>query len=186
MAAVYARAFKNDPVIDWFIRDDEKRDQGVLSFFENLLRFFAQPHGMVFTDSSLQSVSLWQPPGSGYLSFPQMLKAIPRVINAAGHENIISKFKGFDVIESQRPKDSNFYLETMGVDPDAQGQGLGALHLNHMLGVCDQMEVAVHLETGVEKNVGLYQKYGFRVMEEKRIVPEGPYLWFMWREPQTS
>lgn len=186
LAAVYARAFKNDPILDWFIRDDDRREEGILSFFQSLLGYFSRPHGMIFTDHNLCSVSLWQPPGNGNLSFYQMLKAIPHIINSTGYRNPVSKFRGIEAIDRQRPNSSNFYLETMGVDPESQGRGLGALHLDHMLGICDQMETAVYLETAVENNVSFYQKYGFSVMHEKRIVAGGPHLWFMWREPENS
>ena len=42
---------------------------------------------------------------------------------------------------------------------------------------------AMVLETGTQRNVPLYQRLGFHVVEEADSPEGGPHVWFMRRDP---
>jgi ribosomal protein S18 acetylase RimI-like enzyme len=63
--------------------------------------------------------------------------------------------------------------------PERQGQGVGSLLLSHFCEYVDERKQAAYLETDVRRNVHLYERFGFTVVEEEPVlsVPN----WFMWR-----
>jgi hypothetical protein len=44
-------------------------------------------------------------------------------------------------------------------------------------------KTGVVLETGTARNVSLYERFGFRVVEEADAPGGGPHVWFMRRDP---
>jgi predicted N-acetyltransferase YhbS len=72
-----------------------------------------------------------------------------------------------------------WYLDTLAVDPAAQGQGLGAELMRH--GLARAGDAPVVLFTVKESNVRFYQRFGFQVTEASPLVPSGPPAWTMRR-----
>ena len=65
----------------------------------------------------------------------------------------------------------HWYLETLGVDPNFQGKGIGSSLMNFKLKEIDLQGLPIYLETSTEKNVRFYEKMGFKVVEEV-VIPE--------------
>jgi len=42
-----------------------------------------------------------------------------------------------------------------------------------------------YLESSNEKNLTLYQRHGFRIVEEIKALGSGPSIYRMWRDPQA-
>ncbi len=74
----------------------------------------------------------------------------------------------------------HWYLQMVGVEPSKQGRGLGSRLLAH--GLARASKLPVYLETDVERNVGLYRRHGFEVMEHASTAEPVP-LWSMLRPP---
>ena len=78
------------------------------------------------------------------------------------------------------------YLFFIGVDPRFQGQGYGGMLMRPILERLDRKGMACYLNTQNEENIGLYEHFGFRVVEtvtlpESDIVHTG-----MIREPMVE
>jgi len=73
-------------------------------------------------------------------------------------------------------------LHIIGVDPDFQGKGYAATLLRPMLARIDEEQLPCYLDTEDEKNVPLYQHYGFKILEEAIIPRTEVRLWAMLRE----
>jgi ribosomal protein S18 acetylase RimI-like enzyme len=58
------------------------------------------------------------------------------------------------------------YLFFIGVDPRSQGQGYGGMLIRPMLEWLDEKGMACYLNTQNEANIGLYEHFGFRVVEQ--------------------
>jgi hypothetical protein len=52
-----------------------------------------------------------------------------------------------------------------------------------MLDRVDEEGQPAYLESSKERNVALYARFGFEVVEELRSGTGGPPIWRMWREP---
>jgi len=80
-----------------------------------------------------------------------------------------------------RPR--HFYLAFVGVEPASQGQGLGSRLLFPVLSEADAAGAAAYLEASTPRSRALYERHGFKVVQEMRLPLGGPALWRMWREP---
>lgn len=76
----------------------------------------------------------------------------------------------------------HWYLQLIGVDPMFQGKGYGGTLLTPMLARIDREHLPCYLETQNQKNVLLYQHYGFKVVEEVIIPGTEITFWAMLRE----
>jgi len=86
------------------------------------------------------------------------------------------------LIMQHEPETRHLELRTLAVDPDAQGRGLARALVHPMLERSDAARLPVALECTKERNVSLYEHFGFRVTNVIEI-PDGPRLWGMWRDP---
>lgn len=87
-----------------------------------------------------------------------------------------------DVIHPHEP---HWYLPLIGVEPMAQGRGLGTALLRHRLERCDAEGLPAYLEATTERNRDLYARHGFEVL---RVLQAGasPPMWAMLRRPRGS
>ena len=68
---------------------------------------------------------------------------------------------------------------TIGVAPDAQGQGIGTALMHRYIEHLKQERSAGYLETDSPKNVAFYKKFGFAVRHWERLIDVT--TWYMWR-----
>ena len=71
----------------------------------------------------------------------------------------------------------------IGTSTASQGRGVGSALLRDMLDRIDEEQVPAYLESSNIRNVPLYERHGFTVVEEIRLGRDGPQMWRMWREP---
>jgi GNAT superfamily N-acetyltransferase len=76
----------------------------------------------------------------------------------------------------------HIYLQLLGVDPAHQGKGYSSLLLRPMFERIDRDGLPCFLETHAEKNVGIYEHLGFRVVEEGVIPGSSVTSWAMLRD----
>merc|ERR1719343_774851 len=79
------------------------------------------------------------------------------------------------------------YLQGIGVHPESQGKGHGKKMLLWLNGISKAMEAPIYLETESETNVRMYQKLGYRTLEEVDIAAPGDpsklRMYLMQRDP---
>ena len=89
-------------------------------------------------------------------------------------------------MEERHPQDpSHWYLFILGTEQAAQGQGLGSALLAQVLARVDADGMPAYLESSSERNLALYGRHGFEVTSEV-VIPGGPRIWPMWREPKLE
>jgi predicted N-acetyltransferase YhbS len=69
------------------------------------------------------------------------------------------------------------------VDPAAQGQGLGTALVATGLALAQADGIGAFLSTGTARNVDIYARSGFRVVEEADAPDGGPKIYFMRWDP---
>lgn len=67
------------------------------------------------------------------------------------------------------------------MEPTLQGQGLGSALLQAIANELDASGIACLLETANERNVVLYERFGFEVVDQEQIL--GADVLFMRRPP---
>jgi GNAT superfamily N-acetyltransferase len=77
----------------------------------------------------------------------------------------------------------HWYLSVLAVDPKYQGKGFGGKLVKEMLTRIDKEGLPCYVETEGEKNVSMYQRFGFKVLEEFTVPDTKDTLVAMLREP---
>jgi ribosomal protein S18 acetylase RimI-like enzyme len=85
--------------------------------------------------------------------------------------------------EAHDPHEAHWHIGPIGVRPELQGKGVGKALLKAFLTTVDEQEWPAFLETDVDRNVELYEGFGFTVTGREDIV--GIDTRFMWRDAQT-
>jgi ribosomal protein S18 acetylase RimI-like enzyme len=82
---------------------------------------------------------------------------------------------------ARHPEQPHWYLPFLGVDPGAQGRGLGSTLLAQALALVDAEHMPAYLESTNPRNLPLYERFGFRVVGEIQA-GSSPPMHPMWRE----
>jgi GNAT superfamily N-acetyltransferase len=68
------------------------------------------------------------------------------------------------------PKYPHWHFGPLGVLPVFQKQGVGSKLMQRVCTEVDELKAIAYLETDRERNVGLYSKFGFVVVDESMIL----------------
>jgi predicted N-acetyltransferase YhbS len=77
-------------------------------------------------------------------------------------------------------------LDSIAVEPASQGRGLGSALIAAGLTQAAAAGVPAFLSTGTRRNVDVYGRSGFRVVDEADAPGGGPHIWFMRRDPPND
>jgi ribosomal protein S18 acetylase RimI-like enzyme len=113
----------------------------------------------------------------------QQLRQAPDWLAIVGVARLTRLAGGLNQLLRKHPRKPPYYLPFVGVDPSAQGRGLGKTVLRPVLERCDALGLSAYLENTNARNLALYERLGFRVLEELVVARDGPSVWCMWRDP---
>jgi len=184
LTELLVRAFDDDPVANFMFAGRRRRAFGLHSFYTSQLRHQYMPEGHVYTTEDLSGVALWGPPGRqrhAVLELFQLLPTAPFLLSP----HTINALKLMFKVESLHPTVPHWYLFTLGTAPERQGQGVGTALLRSMLAHIDEAGEPAYLESSKERNVPLYSRFGFEVVDELPSKFGSPPIWRMWREPRV-
>ena len=139
--------------------------------------------GAVFGTPEFEAVTLWRGPGQAHDSLWDRIRLIipfAQVLKGS----LLRGLEVADLIEKHLPKEPFWYLHYAACHPAFQGRGFGGAAIRAGLERADHDGLPAYLETADEKNVGLYQSFGFTVKHQWQI-PEGPVFWGMQRPGKT-
>jgi GNAT superfamily N-acetyltransferase len=183
LAEALANAFDGDPPMRWFLPDAETRIPRARRLFEVMLRRVHLGRDYCYTTSGVSGGALWVPPGTWRLGLVDQVVLLPGMVRVFGR-GLARAQRGLTVMESGHPAAPHYYLDSLGVEPEWQGRGLGSALMGPVLERCDIERVPAYLNAGSPGSRDLYLRHGFRVTEEFALPDDGPPLWRMWREPQ--
>jgi GNAT superfamily N-acetyltransferase len=200
LAAMLARAFLDDPVASWAWRPDRLRLGALERFHGTRLRQLLAGEE-VWTTDELTCAALWAPPGRWHATLRETAELVPSFL----HPRLLARMPmialGWEKLERAHPHaPPHMYLALLGTEPEAQGRGLGSTVMAPVLQRCDGVGAYVesvpedrpnpyagmgcYLESSKERNVPFYERFGFKVIGEIRLL-RGPTMWKMWRDPPT-
>ena len=181
LSATLARAFDDDPVMQWFFPVESVRRRRLPRFMAALTRTAALPHRHVYTTDGWHGGALWNPPGTWRTTLAGQLRLAPAMVGHLG-TRLPRALKAFSLIEKHHPHAPHWYLLTLGTEPRLQGRGIGSALMAPVLERCDREGVPAYLESSKESNIPFYKRHGFEVTGQVDL-PGGPSMWPMWREP---
>ena len=175
LSAVLARAFHEDPVARFAYPRPAQRPKLLRRYARGRLRTLL-PEELVFCDAAPHGAALWAPPDRWRVEPAELLR------NGLFRRLPLMALGGA-AVERAHPSQPHYYLSMLGVEPAAQGRGLGSRLLRPMLDRMDGEGVPGYLESSSPRNIDFYARHGFRVTGEVKL-PRGPVLWLMWRDPR--
>jgi ribosomal protein S18 acetylase RimI-like enzyme len=187
MAVTLARAFQDDPLLLFAMRDPVRRARALMRIMISELAHGGQ-RGKVWAarrDERLLGAAVWFEPGT-YRRGPvsgavNMIRLTPNA--AATGARSLQMAKLFHLAETAHPAEEHWYLRILAVDPLCQRSGLGRALLEPGLGRCDAGGLPAYLETQNHENLAWYRRFGFDLVQELRI-EKCPPIWTMRREPR--
>ena len=136
-------------------------------------------HGTAFVSTDFRGAALWLPPGVHPNA--EALEQVFRDTAEAAHlDDLLGTFEKMDQCHPEEP---HWYLPLVGVEPNAQGSGIGGALMRHAVDRCDQDGALAYLESSNPRNISLYERHGFEVVGEIQV-GAGPLVTSMLRKPR--
>jgi GNAT superfamily N-acetyltransferase len=185
-AGVLGRAFYDDPVTMWMVRDNESRARALPRGFATIARRHFLSRGgseVASRDGVIGGATLWDPPGRRKDSRLEKLSMLPGFLWAFGRrtqqmEQVVS------LMEENHPEEPHWYLMLIGTDPTVRGAGFGQALMHSRLDRCDAEHAPAYLEASKPDLVPYYSRFGFEVTGEIKLPDGGPIMFPMWRAPR--
>jgi len=121
--------------------------------------------GSAYVSADFCGAALWLPPEVH--PDGDALEKIAR--DTARSEHLEDVLLTLEKMGQSHPEESHWYLPVIGVEPNAQGRGLGGALLRHALARCDAEGSPAYLESTNPRNISLYERHGFEVIDEIRV-----------------
>lgn len=177
------RAFDDDPFINYLVKQDDRRTERMARFMDAGLMRLTLPYGETYMTDASDGAALWNPPGGRPHGLIADLSLLPVLLRVSGLGGVARSVAAFSQGEKLHPREPHYYLLGIGVDPSRQGKGIGSSLIAPMAERCDREGVGAYLESSKERNLPLYERFGFVVREEVDLPKGGPKIWTMWRDP---
>ena len=184
-----ARALKDDPINAYAFPNPAERMKKMPYAYQFLLRYNLSYGGSFITSPQLEGVAVWIHSDNLGTSFWKMLisgaiwPAMKMGIEASRKMLVFNKY--IDRKHSELVPMKHWYLFLLGVEPRHQGKGYASNLLRGMLYRIDKEGLPCYLETEVEKNVPIYEHFGFEVIDEFIVPNTMVKIWAMLRKPEV-
>ena len=183
---VLSKAFNHDPIFTFLIPDTNQRLKTLNHYFQHVIKYGLR-YGEVYSSLNLEGISVWLPPKSsshtkwkaiktGALVLP--IKVKWKYLNL---QNKIYKFT--DNLHKKFAPNPHWYLSLIGVAPDHQGKGVGQQLLSTTINKIDLEYKPIYLETNKEKNVEIFERFGFRILQKVMVPGTEIFHWSLLRNP---
>ena len=178
-------AFFDDAASAYLWPDPETRAAGLRWYYGAFVPRLGFGLGRVYVAEGGAGQSVWIAPGEGI--------TVPAAVRA-GALGFVARFgiavslrlqrlaDTIDALRDEAAPPGHWYLLLLGVEPDAQGTGLGAALMAPVVAEAAAAGRAVYLETSTPSNLPYYRHHGFEVVGERRV-PGGHRYWGMARPP---
>ncbi len=178
-----SEAFAGDPFTRW-VFGGEADPSALLRWWEFLV-IHAPPGSEFHVSGDLAGVAVWHPPGVGPVEVGSSLrfrKLIESLLGGRAGEALFV----FSRLTRRKPVEAHWHLAVLGVLPHRQNSGLGSKLLVPMLARCDSTGTPAYLESSNPRNLGFYERAGFRTVGSFRYSIDSPPLSLMWRDPSPA
>jgi GNAT superfamily N-acetyltransferase len=168
-------AFASDPVMRWFWPKASVY-RSYLARFVVALAGDAFEAGTAHCIDGGRAVALWLPPGS-QMDDDGLTELMLESVAPTNLEDL-SAFA--ETVRQLHPEVDHWYLPFIGVDPVAQGAGLGSSLLRFALALCDRDGLPAYLEASTARSRALYARHGFEEIGDIQV-GSSPRVWAMLR-----
>ena len=182
-AMVVARGMRDNPanMRVFGLRDGAQRTAAMGRFFLPVLRGLYQ-RGLILgavRSNRLAGVCGMARPGFCQPSAVEKARILPAVVIGNTMTTPFRMLSWAGEWARRDPPDWHWHLGPIAVEPELQGQGIGSAMLQAFCTLVDSFGANAYLETDKRRNIDLYQRFGFTVMDSAEVL--GIPNWFMLR-----
>jgi ribosomal protein S18 acetylase RimI-like enzyme len=159
-------AFFNDPLFIAFAKNEETRRKVTFPIFKLMLEFSPGEIELYSPTKKMEGIAIWANQHKKQKNKGQFWELVSKVTKELGFLKLlkimwISKklMKHHDEVLDK----SDYHLYIIAVDPKYKGQGFASKLIKPMLAKFDKEKLVCSLDTNNEKNVGLYEHFGFKL-----------------------
>lgn len=181
--SIISRSFARNPSILWVIKKDRKKQQRIVALAAYSFKT-ALLHKGAYISSNEKGVALCYRHSNRANVFKDAWNQVVLVFTAIGIFRIGIVLKRQAYVKSQMPAGGDyFYFWFYGVMPGQNSQGDAREIKNEIFRMADVEQLPIYLETSVEKNRRVYERFGFKVYHAWDVKDQQITLYFMKREP---
>ena len=170
-------AFFNDAKLTHVLPDDTTRREEGRKIFEFHLRYGLNYGRVYATSPTLEGVAVWLPSNRSEVTFWRAMRsggmALQKGLSKDAMKRLLAFAEEVDVYHKKHVPGPHCYLFFIGVDPRFQGRGYGGTLIRPMLDRMDGRGMACYLNTQNERNISLYEHFGFSVVEQISLPGSG-------------
>ena len=189
-AAVLGRAFTEYEMLRYYFQDEAERHAVAVTFGFVALSVCLKYGEAYASSAKMEGVAAWLPPGKAPFGGWQIIRSVPLSVlfrfGRQGASRIQAYGRYIDNMHRKLVPYPHWYLQIIGVDPAYQGQGFSSQLVRPMLECIDRERLPCFLETNTEKNVAIYQRFGFGVVSVDKIPGTELMSFAMLRKAQTT
>lgn len=172
LANIAENAYENYPLHNWL--SNGKYDAYLSKKIMSISLKAMIQKGIIYSDKKNSSgFAIWLPPGfKGTTPFSFIVNGgIPLIFNCGfslvfkllSYENFAMKLK------KKYTNNEDWYLYNLSIHQIHQGKGIASQLLTPMLDFCSKNSYSCYLETNSERNVHIYEHFGFKLKETSFI-----------------
>lgn len=176
---VLARAFFDDPAWVWLIPDAARRERLLPWLFR--VGFDVTSADVWATTGPVLGAARWLAPGRPATRVGPTLRALVTTPFRLGSATapFLAYGRSVEQLRSEVAPGPHWYLAGIGVEPSAQGRGIGGALLQPGLEAAARARQPAVLLTNNEANLHFYESHGFRIVRQRRTPENGPNAWAM-------
>lgn len=185
-----SRAFFHDSKMTHLMPEIAARKDRSKHLFEFELRY-GMIYGDVYTTSpALEGVAVWLPSEKSEITLWRAFRAggleLQRHLGKETMDRLMAFSTTIDNLHKKHLPSPHCYLFFIGVDPSFQGKGYAGRLLRPMLERLDRKKIPCYLNTQNEKNISLYEHFGFRVIDQLTLPDSDILHTAMQRDPHQG
>ena len=187
LAEIAADAYEDYPLHNWFTKG--KYDKKASKLIMQISLKTMTKDAIIYADSEeMNGFAVWLPFGfTGSKTLPFLFSGGISLILHSGL-GIIGRLLTYENYAMNLKKEFtdnyDWYLYNLSIKKDAQGKGIASKLMRPMLKFCDDDKLVAYLETNKEKNVSLYNHYGFELKKQELIPKTDVMHYAMVRQPK--
>ena len=167
-------SFKNDPHVNFLL--EESKNERKLDILMDYVVDQTFRQSEIYLSDDNNGVALWDSERNEKMSLHYIWRNLAFLIRI-GIKSVIRIVKSEAHVHKNFRKYPRYYhLYMIGVLPEAQGRGLATALMNPILQTMKEKSIPVFLETANLRNVGIYQKKGFKIFETLTIRDHNVFL----------
>jgi GNAT superfamily N-acetyltransferase len=184
--AMLDRAFKDYSLNAGLFSDASGEEGKTPSSFLPLIRYGLKFGEVYATSSNLEGVAVWLPSDKVKRTLWRKIRSGDFSMFSLRAKKMRSRLAAFleysNSVHRRWAPFPHLYLQLLGVDPVHQGKGYGSVLMKFMFERIDKSRLPCYLETHAAENVPIYERHGFRVVEEGTVPGSQVKAWAMLRE----